>query len=176
MADWKTGRPPHKTICGNKDAHADSLLSPPASDNKQDDTDNGATFPEPEPGHIRFPAALHQIQLLTENSDFDYFFVQPYPLPDLGVQFQDAFGNLFFNLLVKRAMCGPAHLEVYRMFQQLEPSARNMGFSIVKLKAQLKKEYGLDVDEYAKTLPKRSSEQTDGNKKEIEDLIAQLRV
>jgi hypothetical protein len=48
---------------------------------------------------------------------------------------------------VERAVCGCGPREVYKMFQQLEPTVRNApGFGVAQLKKQLMKEYGIDVD------------------------------
>ncbi|KAJ7738756.1 hypothetical protein B0H16DRAFT_1891232 [Mycena metata] len=149
VTDWKTGHPPHKTICGKKGALKDAFLAPearePTPSNADDDDDD--FFGPPEPGYVRSPALLHQLKLIKENPKVDYVLVQPDPHPDHGVVLQDAMGSMFFKLCMKRAVTGPAPREVYKMFQQLEPTARNApGFGVAKLKQQLLKEYGFDVD------------------------------
>jgi hypothetical protein len=54
---------------------------------------------------------------------------------------------MFFKLCVERAVCGCGPREVYKMFQQLEPTVRNApGFGVAQLKKQMMKEYGIDVD------------------------------
>ncbi|KAJ7441093.1 hypothetical protein FB451DRAFT_1058310 [Mycena latifolia] len=143
--DWKTGNPPHKTICGKAGAIAEALLAPKAPESAADAEDDD--FPPPEPGYKRSPALLHQLKLLKENPQMDYVLVQPEPHPDHGVVLQDAMGGMFFKLCMTRAVCGPAPREVLMMFQQLEPTARRApGFGVAKLKKQLLKEYGVDVD------------------------------
>ncbi|KAJ7029756.1 hypothetical protein C8F04DRAFT_1368833 [Mycena alexandri] len=149
VTDWKTGRPPHKTICGKKAALQDAFLAPkapePSPSNADDDGDD--FFGPPEPGYVRSPALLHQLKLLKENPQMDYVLVVPDPHPDHGVILQDVMGSMFFKLCMKRAVTGPAPRDVFKMFQQLEPTARNApGFGVAKLKQQLLKEYGFDVD------------------------------
>ncbi|KAJ7681670.1 hypothetical protein B0H17DRAFT_1181942 [Mycena rosella] len=142
-ADWKTGHPPHKTICGKEGAIAEALLSPVPAQVDDDDE----LFPAPNPGYTRSPALLHQLKLLKENPQVDYVLVQPDPHPDHGVVLQDAMGGMFFKLCMRRAVCDRSPREVLMMFQQLEPTAQGApGFGVAKLKKQLLKEYGVDVD------------------------------
>ncbi|KAJ7078736.1 hypothetical protein B0H15DRAFT_892038 [Mycena belliarum] len=144
VVDWKTGHPPHKTICGKKGAIAEALLAPKAPEPANDDDD----WPPPSPGYTRSPALLHQLKLLKENPETDYVLVQPHPHPDHGVILQDAMGSLFFKLSMTRAVCEHAPSKVLMMYEQLEPTAvRAPGFGAAKLKKQLLKEYGVDVDE-----------------------------
>ncbi|KAJ6596348.1 hypothetical protein DFH09DRAFT_1024185 [Mycena vulgaris] len=142
-ADWKTGKPPHKTICRKTGAIAEALLSPQAAEPGDDEE----LFPPPNLGYTRSPALLHQLQLLKENPQMDYVLVQPAPHPDHGVVLQDAMGGMLFKLCMKRAACDYSPREVAMMFKQLEPTARRApGFGVAKLKSQLLKEYGVDVD------------------------------
>ncbi|KAJ7741763.1 hypothetical protein DFH07DRAFT_1063887 [Mycena maculata] len=144
-ADWKTGKPPHKTICGKKGAIAESFLAPKSAVPAAEEEDDG--FPPPNPGYKRSPALLHQLKLLKENPQVDYVLVRPYPYEDHGVMLQDAMGGMFFKLCMRRAVCGHSPRQVGMMFKQLEPSAaRAKGFGVEKLKKQLFKEYGVDVD------------------------------
>ncbi|KAJ7184740.1 hypothetical protein C8R46DRAFT_883499 [Mycena filopes] len=150
VTDWKTGTPPHKTICGKKDALRDVFLAPKAAERAQNPAaadDDDDFFGPPDPGFVRSPALLHQLNLLKENPKVDYILVAPAPHPDHGVMLQDALGRMFFKLCMKRAVTGPAPREVFKMFQQLEPTAQKApGFGVAKLKQQLLKEYGVDVD------------------------------
>jgi hypothetical protein len=150
--DWKTGHPPHKTICGKKGAVAEALLSPPAATGSEvDPDDDGSGFPPPQPGFVRSPALLHQLKLLKENPQMDYVLVQPAPHPDHGVVLQHAMGDMLFKLCMQRAVCAHSPREVYMMYQSLEPTARRApGFGVEKLKKQLMKEYGVDIDEVAR--------------------------
>ncbi|KAJ7440771.1 hypothetical protein B0H11DRAFT_1827672 [Mycena galericulata] len=144
--DWKTGEPPHKTICGKKGAIAEAFLSPSTPDAVPADDDD-EDFPPPSPGYTRSPALLHQLKLLKENPQMDYVLVRPHPHPDHGVILQDATGGMFFKLCMRRAVCDHAPRQVLSMFSMLEPTARNApGFGVAKLKSQLLKEYGVDVD------------------------------
>lgn len=146
VSDWKTGQPPHKTICGKKDTIRDAYLAPKTAASAGD-SDNDDFFGPPEPGYVRSPALLHQLQMLKENPAVDYVLVRPDPHPDHGVVLQDPLGRMFFKLCMKRAVCGPAPREVFKMFQQMEPTAKNApGFGVAKLKEQMRKEYGVDVD------------------------------
>ncbi|KAJ6597941.1 hypothetical protein B0H10DRAFT_2086485 [Mycena sp. CBHHK59/15] len=146
-ADWKTGQPPHKKICGKKGAIADALLSPQHSAEADADDDWAA----PTPGFVRSPALLHQLKLLRENPQVDYVLVQPAPHPDVGVKLQNAMGDMFFKICMNRAVSEHAPREVYMMYQALEPTARSAkGFGVEKLKKQLMKEYEVDVDAVAR--------------------------
>lgn len=60
--DWKTGRPPHKTICGKVGATRDAYLAPKAPEpapSDDDDDDDDDFFGEPEEGYEGSPALLH---------------------------------------------------------------------------------------------------------------------
>ncbi|KAF7335709.1 hypothetical protein MVEN_02226400 [Mycena venus] len=146
VADWKTGRPPHKTICGKVGAIRDAYFAPkPTEPTPAEDDDDD--FPPPNPGYVRSPALLHQLKLLKENPQMDYVLVRPDPHPDHGVILQDPLGSMFFKVCMNRAVCDHSPREVFKMFQQLEPTARNApGFGVEKLKKQMLKEYGIDVD------------------------------
>ncbi|KAJ7920975.1 hypothetical protein B0H13DRAFT_2318880 [Mycena leptocephala] len=93
------------------------------------------------------PATLYQLKRLRENSGVDYLLIEPEPLPDHGVVVPDALGRAFFRHCVHRAVCDHLPREVLMMFQQLEPTASGVpGFGLARLKKQLLKEYGVDVD------------------------------
>ncbi|KAJ7618730.1 hypothetical protein FB45DRAFT_932305 [Roridomyces roridus] len=125
--DWKTGTPPHKTVCGKKGAVATALLSPVAA--AEDDDDD--LYGPPVDGYTRSPALLHQLKLLQRKPG------------DHGVMLQDPMGKLFFKT--------GAPSEVLMMYNLLEPTAKNaVGFGVDKLRAQLLKEYGVDVEEVRK--------------------------
>ncbi|KAF7375367.1 hypothetical protein MSAN_00424200 [Mycena sanguinolenta] len=144
--DWKTGRRPHKTVCGKVGAIRDAYLAPKEPELADEDDDDDF-FGEPNPGYVRSPALLHQLQMLKENPGVDYVFIRPHPHEDHGVMLQDPLGRMFFMLCMKRAVCDYSPRETFKMFQQLEPSARNApGFSVAQLKNQFLKEYGIDVD------------------------------
>ncbi|KAK7055813.1 hypothetical protein R3P38DRAFT_2849066 [Favolaschia claudopus] len=148
-ADWKTGRPPHKTICGKEGAIRDAFFAPKeaAEPAPQDDDSDSDFYGTPSPGYTRSPALLHQLSLLKEHPQLDYVFVRPHPHPDHGVGVQDPLGKMFFKLCFKRAACEHSPREVCKMFQQLEPSARGApGYGVQLLKKQLMKEFGVDVD------------------------------
>ncbi|KAJ7231402.1 hypothetical protein B0H12DRAFT_1192626 [Mycena haematopus] len=146
-ADWKTGRPPHKTICGKVGAIRDAFLSPKTPEPAPSDDDDDDYFGEPNPGYVRSPALLHQLKLLKENPQMDYVLVRPHPHPDHGIVLQDPLGRMFFKLCMKRAVCDHSPREVFKMFQQLELSAQKApGFGVAQLKKQMLKEYGIDVD------------------------------
>ncbi|KAJ6563132.1 hypothetical protein DFH09DRAFT_1315753 [Mycena vulgaris] len=143
-ADWKTGHPPHKTICGKKGV-ADVLLSAVSAASPVADADE--PFPPARPGYTRSPALLHQLQLLKTRPGRDYFFVQPDPGPDHSITFQEARNRVVFEMCMKCAVCDHAPREVWMMFQLLESAARGMpSFGVEKLKKQLFKEFGVDVD------------------------------
>ncbi|KAJ6536995.1 hypothetical protein B0H19DRAFT_1182320 [Mycena capillaripes] len=153
VSDWKTGQPPHKTICGKKGAIRDAYLAPKAAESGEGSDDDDDFFGQPEPGYVRSPALLHQLKMLKENPEMDYCLIQPHPHPDHGVVLQDPIGRMFFKLCMTRAVCGPAPREVFKMFQQMEPTARDApGFGVKKLKEQMLKEYGYDVDAVKKEL------------------------
>ena len=104
-------------------------------------------FPPPNPGYTRSPALLYQLNRLRENPEVDYLFIEPEPLPDHGVVVPDGLGRVFFRVCVHRAVCDHLPCEVLRLFQQLEPMAHGIpGFGVARLKKQLLKEYGVDVD------------------------------
>ncbi|KAJ7618279.1 hypothetical protein DFH06DRAFT_1012130 [Mycena polygramma] len=148
--DWKTGRPPHKSICGKKGAITDAYLTDEYLASNPPAVDDDDFFGAPEPGYVRSPALLHQLSLLKENPQVDYVLVRPAPHPDHGVVLQASEGSLFFKIMLKRAACGHAPREVLRMFQQLSPTAREArGVGVAGLKAQLLKEFGVDVDKAA---------------------------
>ncbi|KAJ7110726.1 hypothetical protein C8R43DRAFT_1243070 [Mycena crocata] len=133
-ADWKTeGR------------HYEGALAPKPSATASDDDEDD--FPAPNSGYTRSPALLHQLKLMRENPNVDYVLVRPHPHEDHGVMLQDIMGKMFFKVCFNRAICDHSPREVFKMFQMMEPTAQNApGFGIAKLKQQLMKEYGIDVD------------------------------
>ncbi|KAE9396234.1 hypothetical protein BT96DRAFT_996949 [Gymnopus androsaceus JB14] len=156
--DYKNGNPPHKQICGNTDALLDATLSSPESKPKaktphtstdEDQSEDIPRWPAPQPGYTRSPALQYQLLLLDEHPNLDYVLVRPEPQPDTTVVFPNAIGHFFFGLCMRRAVACYSPMEVYHMYQALEPSARKAmpAFGVEKLKEQLKKEYGVDIDE-----------------------------
>ncbi|KAE9401836.1 hypothetical protein BT96DRAFT_1017939 [Gymnopus androsaceus JB14] len=155
--DYKNGDSPHKQICGNKDALIDSVLSLPeykAKDkapqtSNEDESDDKPRWPAPQPGYVRSGALQHQLCLLEEQPNLHYVLVRPDPQEDTGVVFPSAKEFLLFFLCMRRAVASYSPREVYRMYQALVPKAQNAipAFGIGKLKEQLKKEYGVDIDE-----------------------------
>ncbi|KAE9401834.1 hypothetical protein BT96DRAFT_1017938 [Gymnopus androsaceus JB14] len=101
--DYKNGNPPHKQICGNKDALLDATLSPPESKAKakvpqtsdKDESDDKPRWPAPQPGYTRSPALQYQLHLLEEHPDLHYVLVRPDPQEDTGVVFLNPRGHSF---------------------------------------------------------------------------------
>ncbi|KAF7978199.1 hypothetical protein HWV62_1418 [Athelia sp. TMB] len=137
VADWKTGTPPHRTVCGQPDA----LLAAPQAPATRREWEPAA------PGFRRSPALLHQMRLLDENPSIDYFFVQPYPLNDYGVTIPNLVDKLVF--LVGRSAAvnsGDARL-LKVMYYQLAPYVKlSPGMSLELWRKQLLDEYGVDVE------------------------------
>ncbi|KAF9066790.1 hypothetical protein BDP27DRAFT_987919 [Rhodocollybia butyracea] len=175
VQDWKNGRPPHKTICGNNAALKDAILSPGSqsskgkskaavqsdgdSDNDSDDEDK-PFWEEPKPGYIRSPALLHQMKFLEENRGVDYVFVRPEPHPDHGIALPHPMGKLMFTILLNRAVSEFAPVEVVRMYDMLLPAAEKApGIGEVGLKKQLMREYNIDIDEWQPIVQKRADEE-----------------
>ncbi|KAK7463072.1 hypothetical protein VKT23_007658 [Stygiomarasmius scandens] len=190
VKDWKSGHPPHKSICGNKAALADAVLgSPSALSTGQKGTskgnvnsEEGRDWGEPQPGYIRSPALLHQLKHLDENRQLDYVLVRPAPHPDNGVIFPDPVGKLFFCIMMRRAVSQFAPREVCRMYDQLLPSARQAdGIGEKGLKRQLQREYGVDIDEWnpkfekaAEDRLKKEGKTKEQSQAEIEDMYREL--
>ncbi|KAJ6562280.1 hypothetical protein B0H19DRAFT_95366 [Mycena capillaripes] len=162
-ADWKLGKPPHRTICGKKGAIAAAFASAPfvsasvSSPQPHDDYNNPEEefhyFPPPNPGYHRSPALIYQIQLLKESPGLDYVLIQPDPLPNEGVRLpydvddlDDARQWLEFKRCMDRAVSDHSPRDVFKIFQELERMARDLPDGVANLKKQLFKEYGVDVD------------------------------
>ncbi|KAK0188438.1 hypothetical protein F5146DRAFT_1122637 [Armillaria mellea] len=156
VADWKCGFPvPHKNICGKKGYDDDEgtpqpdQVTPPSSGESEDadDTEIDTGIPAPEPSFKRSPALLHQISFHTEPDSFvDYVFVRPYPQDDHGVSLGLDDDKMKFLIMRRRAMKTGDKAAVATMYEMLLPYAEKLAFGATKLKAQLKSEYGLDVD------------------------------
>ncbi|KAJ7135225.1 hypothetical protein C8R43DRAFT_894337, partial [Mycena crocata] len=145
--DWKAGKPSHKSICGKRGAIAEAHLAPKPVQAITDRDEDNDDFPPPERGYTRWPALLHQLACLRENPNADYVLVRPHPHPDHGLVVQNPMAKIYFKACLTRAICGHSPREVFKMFQLLEPTARGTpGFGVVKLKQQLMREYGIDVD------------------------------
>ncbi|KAJ7934817.1 hypothetical protein B0H13DRAFT_1854815 [Mycena leptocephala] len=142
-ADWKEGHPPHKTDCGKEGEIVRSLLNTvPEATVDEDDI-----FPPPNPGYTRSPALLYQLKCLRENREVDYLLIEPEPLPDHGVMVPGALDRAFFRKCVHRAVCDHSPHEGLLMFRQLEAIAREVPeFGVARLKKQLLKEYGVDLN------------------------------
>ncbi|KAF8173234.1 hypothetical protein K438DRAFT_1981079 [Mycena galopus ATCC 62051] len=76
----------------------------------------------------------------SDDDDDDDYFGEPNPAILWPRSIQNPLGRMFL-------VCDCSPREVFKMFQQLEQSARNApGFSVAQLKKQMLKEYGIDVD------------------------------
>lgn len=147
--DYKNGNPPHKQLCGNKNALLEATLSPSGSEKATSNT----RWPVPQAGYTRSPALQHQLRLIEEDSRFHYVFVRPYPEDDIGVVLYHPMGQVFFELCMERAITSHSPVDVYKMYQTLEDTARKTsGFGVEKLKEQLKREYRVDIDELRKVV------------------------
>ncbi|KAF5369043.1 hypothetical protein D9758_003095 [Tetrapyrgos nigripes] len=190
VKDWKTGHPPHKTICGNTFALADAVIGSNSTipDEKgksklnAKEDDGKRRWNEPEDGYIRSPALLHQLKLLDENHNVDYILVRPYPQHDRGIIIPDPIGKIFFMVMLQRVVCRFAPQEVCRMYNMLLPSASKApGIGEEGLKKQLKREYGVDIDEWQPIFAKHAEEKLkkEGKTKEqshaeIEEMYSKL--
>ncbi|KAF7978196.1 hypothetical protein HWV62_1412 [Athelia sp. TMB] len=136
VADWKTGKPPHKTVCGQPEALLEALRPP-------------GTHREWEPavpGFRRSPALLHQMRFLDENPSYDYFFVQPYPLNDYGLVIPDPVDKTVFLMNRRGAFNSGDIPSLKMMFQQLAPCTVSVpGMSLELLRKQFLNEYGVDM-------------------------------
>ncbi|KAF9066789.1 hypothetical protein BDP27DRAFT_1423547 [Rhodocollybia butyracea] len=171
VQDWKNGRPPHRTTCGNTAALKDAILAPGSQSNKGkskaaaqsngDSADDDKRFwKEPKPGYIRSPALLHQLKFLEENPDMDYVFVRPEPHPDHGVKIPHPMGKMLFILQRNRAISEFSPVAVVQMYKMLLPAAENApGIGKVGLKKQLMREYNVDIDEWLPIVQKRADEE-----------------
>ncbi|KIK64171.1 hypothetical protein GYMLUDRAFT_40452 [Collybiopsis luxurians FD-317 M1] len=159
VKDWKLGRPPHKTICGNTEALADAILGTgegtPSQSGKGNrklnasEDEDGSLWKDPKPGYTRSPALLHQMKLLEENPNLDYVLVRPEPHPDQGVMFPDPMGKLFFKVLLNWSVSEFSPQMVCRMYDMLLPMAeRSPGIGKAGLKRQLMREYNVDIDKW----------------------------
>ncbi|KAK0215001.1 hypothetical protein IW262DRAFT_256649 [Armillaria fumosa] len=156
LADWKYGFPvPHKNICGkkgyddNEGTSQPDQITPPSSGGSEDadDAEIDTGIPAPEPSFKRSPALLHQISFHTGPDSFvDYVFVRPYPQDDHGVSLGLDDDKMKFLIMRRRAMKTGDEAAVATMYKMLLPYAEKLAFGATKLKAQLKIEYGVDVD------------------------------
>ncbi|KAJ6562284.1 hypothetical protein B0H19DRAFT_95395 [Mycena capillaripes] len=145
--DWKSGKPPHKTISGKKRAIAAAFASAPRA-SLQPQSGDGDDFAPPSPGYTRSPALLYQLQLLKQDPKLDYVYIHPDPLAPEGLSMYvvDRLCECF-KPSMRRAVCDHSPHDVYRMFQHLAPAARDLPrFGVAGLKKQFFKEYGVDVD------------------------------
>lgn len=102
--DWKNGNPPHKKVCGKQlELPEGGLESTPVSTSSQDQNDDRG-FPDPAPGYVRSPELVKQLSLLEANPNFAYVLTQPDPKPDHGVVFTDPMGEMFFHIMLRRAV------------------------------------------------------------------------
>ncbi|KAJ7574443.1 hypothetical protein C8J56DRAFT_472398 [Mycena floridula] len=177
VQDWKHGNPTHKSICGNKSALAESVLSPGKAEKDADSGKWGA----PDPGFVRSPALLHQLKFLAENPMLDYVIVRPAPEPDQGIKLVNGMGSMFFSLLMKRAVCRDSPRDVVQMFSMLESSAVDAPGGKQGLKRQLFREYNVDIDAVSKVMEQEKKERLEREGKtaeeaqqEIEDMYANL--
>jgi len=143
--DWKHGRPPHKTICGNTSALADSILgNTPPTDNPN------SKWGKPDPGFTRSLSLLYQLSCLHQAPHYDYFLVRAEPefTSDSVVLFPNSELKQRFLDNLRVAVCRYAPKEVEAMYRMLVPfAAYAPGVGVDRLKKQLKNEYGVDVDE-----------------------------
>ncbi|KAH8832424.1 hypothetical protein DL96DRAFT_1457618 [Flagelloscypha sp. PMI_526] len=163
--EWKNGNPPHKKICGDKTALLNATLSSPStstsvdasSDPDEDEDEYG--WPKPKPGYTRSPALQYQLKFLSEKKGVNYVFIQPAPHNDYGITIPDIIRRAMFEVCMRRAVASHSPREVLMMFGQLEPFAESIpSFGVLKLKAQLKKEFGVDVDEVQAALDAHDAE------------------
>ncbi|KAF7978198.1 hypothetical protein HWV62_1416 [Athelia sp. TMB] len=134
VADWKTGTPPHKTVCGQS-----------ATLREADPTSDDRWAAAPEPGFRRPPALLHQMRLLNAHPSVDYFFVQPHPLDDYGAIMPTVGKNIVFAISRRDAMNWASLIALGMMFDLLAPFAEMVpGMDTEILRRQLANEYGVD--------------------------------
>ncbi|KAF7978206.1 hypothetical protein HWV62_1432 [Athelia sp. TMB] len=142
VADWKTGKPPHKTVCGRPEALLET--------HQPTDASEGHEWGPAEQGFQRSPALLHQMRMLDENPALDYVLMRPHPHPDHGVVFSDPMGRMFFLLNRKRATTSGDTRSLKMMYKQLSPNAQSLqGVGLEGLRKQLLNEYGVDVTKLA---------------------------
>ncbi|KAF7977903.1 hypothetical protein HWV62_2464 [Athelia sp. TMB] len=136
VADWKTGKPPHKTVCGQPEALLEALRAPGAH----------REWEPAVPGFRRSPALLHQMRFLDDNPSYDYFFVQPYPLNDYGLIISNPVEKMVFLMNRRSAVNSGDIPSLKMMFQQLVPSTTTVpGMSLELLRKQFLNEYGVDM-------------------------------
>ncbi|KAJ7193426.1 hypothetical protein GGX14DRAFT_478131 [Mycena pura] len=146
VENWKNGSPPHKTICGDKNAMIDAVLAPSARKSVPAGKEN-SEFGHPRRGYIRSPALLHQLDNLKKEPETDYVFIQPAPLCDFTIKITKPNVRELFRACLKRAACEHAPREVYQMFLLLKSAAiSSPEYGIEGLKKQFFKEYGYDID------------------------------
>ncbi|KAF5391107.1 hypothetical protein D9757_003178 [Collybiopsis confluens] len=165
VKDWKSGRPPHKTICGNTKALADAIMGDSGSSDTQTRTESGEgarkpMFKNPSPGYTRSPALLHQMKMLEENPNLDYALIRTEPHPDHGVMLADPMGKLYFRIMLNRAVKSFSPREVCQMYNLLLPMAeRAPGIGKAGLKRQLKREYNVDIDGWNPLFQQKADEE-----------------
>ena len=137
VADWKTGNPPHKAVCGKPEAFFEMKMAP--------NNVPKSKWNPPLPGFQRSPALLHQMRILDENPDLDYILMRPYPHDDHGLAVRHPM-KTFFTLNVNRAVTSGDKAAVKNMYNILAPTAASFGgMCLEDLKKQLQNEYGVDV-------------------------------
>lgn len=138
VADWKTGKPPHKTICGKPEGFLEVQAEGP-------DTPKGKCNP-PAPGFQRSPALLHQLRTLDENPTLDYVLMRPYPHEDHGVILPNPMGKVLFTVNLNRAVTSGDKAAVKSIYDILAPTAGSLeSVGLEGLRKQLLNEYGVDV-------------------------------
>ncbi|KAK7463029.1 hypothetical protein VKT23_007612 [Stygiomarasmius scandens] len=165
--DWKSGRPPHKTICGNPTALADIVTGTSPLPAETPDSDDSRRRPSPEtrpthsildyfriaysdppnPDYTRSPALLHQLKLLKKDSLVDYFLITPWPDPDYGITLSNLVDRVVFktNLAMGIAQHSPTAVQVmYKLLSPIAETFPNVGKE--GLEQQLKREYGIDME------------------------------
>ncbi|KAJ7622340.1 hypothetical protein FB45DRAFT_1032010 [Roridomyces roridus] len=143
--DWKSGNPPHKTICGKKDAILDAFLAAPPPSHGPTAPTGDDRFGPAAAGYTRSPALLHQLALLQQNPRAEYVFMKPHSLQFFAaVMPHGTPGDLFKNAM-RRAVCQHSPADVVVMYCLLQKTARVApGIGVENLRDQLLKEYGVD--------------------------------
>ncbi|KAK0455202.1 uncharacterized protein EV420DRAFT_1765639 [Desarmillaria tabescens] len=146
--DWKQGFPrPHKAICG-KDVFEEDKTDESIPETK--DTESETGIPPPDPLFKRSPDLLHQISFITKPTPCDYVYMRPRPFDDIGIDIPDIEvaapeDKVLFTAMRRQAMINGDPVAVLNMYAILGIHAPP-SISDNRLKTQLKKEYGVDVD------------------------------
>ncbi|THU93645.1 hypothetical protein K435DRAFT_967210 [Dendrothele bispora CBS 962.96] len=161
--DWRSGRPPHKAICGKPNALVDMVTNPSPPTKSVPETDSSpvpepsqpeaatrildyfnVVGKEPKPGYTRSPALLHQLKQLRKEPKADYFIIAPSPY---GIACRGLWTRIVFRICLSRVICEHNPHQVCIMYKLLLPIAVSIPkVGMEGLRQQLKREYRVDVE------------------------------